>query len=80
MARFYFCLFIPIFYGPYWAYVSQALGYGFSFFFSILVGVGLRTGGGGVLCVCGGLGGCEVSVGGQVGVGPVAFGGDYWLG
>lgn len=40
MARFYVCLFIPIFFGPYWAWVSKMLGFGFCFFFSILVRMG----------------------------------------
>ena len=37
MARFYVCLYIPIFFGPYWAWLSSALGFGFAFFYSILV-------------------------------------------
>lgn len=38
LARFYVCLFIPLFFGPYWAWVSWQTNFAFSFFFSILVG------------------------------------------
>lgn len=37
LTRFYLVLFLPIFFGPYWAWVSQQTNFGFSFFFSILV-------------------------------------------
>ncbi|GAB4821690.1 hypothetical protein N2152v2_008736 [Parachlorella kessleri] len=41
MARFYVCLYIPIFFGPYWAWLSSALGFGFAFFYSILLSIAI---------------------------------------
>jgi hypothetical protein len=37
LSRFYLILFVPIFFGPYWAWVADQTNFGFSFFFSILV-------------------------------------------
>ncbi|KAL4448606.1 hypothetical protein ABPG75_005825 [Micractinium tetrahymenae] len=37
LSRFYLILFLPIFFGPYWAWISQQTNFGFSFFFCILL-------------------------------------------
>lgn len=37
LTRFYLLLFLPIFFGPYWAWVSANTNFGFAFFFSILM-------------------------------------------
>lgn len=39
VARLYVGLIIPIFFGPYWGWVSNQTNFGFAFFFSIVVRV-----------------------------------------
>jgi hypothetical protein len=43
LARFYVVLFIPIFFGPYWAWVATNTDFAFAFFFSILTQVALTA-------------------------------------
>jgi hypothetical protein len=43
LARFYVVLFIPIFFGPYWAWVAANTDFAFAFFFSILTQVALTA-------------------------------------
>eukprot|EP00887_Chlorella_sp_A99_P002845 scaffold6.g2845.t1 len=41
MARFYVCLFIPLFFGPYWSWVALNIDFGFAFFFSVVLEITL---------------------------------------
>lgn len=37
MCRFFLAFFVPVFFGPYWAYVKNQTNFAFAFFFSIIV-------------------------------------------